>query len=230
MSAMHVKIAIFSSCLALGLTLVLVPSLKAANPQGEDILTQVFGGTTQIAADAAYKEADVYFHGGVSGGCHHHDNCGHDEDADGGAHGSLPLISLIEKLHGETAPREHRHLNGVEEKELLPWFVAAVNLNPQCVEAWCTGTYWFYHTGDRARAERFISDGIRANPDDYSVYMERGILYHRLGRWASSLNDLAHARRLWKYRDLDDQYNLKAIDIYSRDSGERLSRSAHRKA
>ena len=123
----------------------------------------------------------------------------------------------IEHLQGEAAPRIHKHLAGEEEKELLPWFIAAVRLNPQFIDAWRTGSYWFYRTDNGHRAIGFISDGIRRNPGDYRLYLDRGILYHRLKEWDGAISDLETARRLWKNDSEDSPYELRAIRTYLRD-------------
>jgi len=202
--------------LAFALVMILVPRLKAANPSGSDILMQVLGGTADLASDAAYKEADVYFHGGVTGGCPHEDK-DHCEDEAAHNHAmpaDLPLMGVVERLHSATAPTIHRHLQGRDERELLPWFMAAVRLNPHNIEAWRTGTYWFYRTGDTKQAESFITDAIRANPNDYRVYMERGVLHHRIGKWSAAVQDLEIADRLWKNDSEDSPYDKKMIRTF----------------
>lgn len=75
-------------------------------------------------------------------------------------------------------------------------------------------------TGPRspAKAEAFISDGIRHNPRDYRVYLERGVLYHRMKKWAKSADDLAKAERYWKNITEDSPYDLKAIHTYLKDA------------
>jgi tetratricopeptide (TPR) repeat protein len=225
-----VKVTVVSCIAALGLAITLVPTLKAASPGDDDVLTQLLGGTREIASKAAFTEADVYFHGGVSGGCHHHDEDGcHDED-----HGTksqptdLPLASIIEDIQVQTAPREHVHLSAAHQKEVLPWFVAAARLNPQSVDVWGTGAYWYYKTGESDEAQSFISEGIAANPGAYQLYLERGILEHRLFKWKEAISDLDTARCLWKGQSEDDKLNKKAIGIYLKDAKEHLT-AAQRK-
>lgn len=216
---------------ALMLSAALVPGLKAANPQSPDILTQILGGTRDLVAEQAYREADLYFHAGYECECpdedHHHAG-GHEHEVPHGpaepqhAHADLPLIGLVERLHGETAPKIHRHLQGEEEKELLPWFVAAVRLNPQHVEAWRVGSYWFYRTGDARRAEQFITDGIACNPGAYRLYLDRGVLYYRSEEWRKAVTDLERAGELWKGSSEDASYDRKAIRTYLGDARARL--------
>ena len=215
-----VRMALIGGILTILLASALVPGLKAASPQDPDVLVQVLGGTTELAAEKAYRDADVYLHAGVTA-------CGEPAESAGSpgepqSARQLPLMDLFRRLHGETAPKVHRHLQGDEEKELLPWFVAAVRLNPHHIDAWRDGSYWFYRTGDFHRSEEFISDGIRRNPHDYRLYLDRGILYHRLNKWESSVRDLETARKLWKNNSEDAPFERKAIRIYLDDSRKRL--------
>ncbi|MHB0913418.1 MAG: tetratricopeptide repeat protein [Armatimonadota bacterium] len=200
-------VVIISAALALALSSLIAPHTSA----GGDVLTEVLGGTAQLAGDMAYEQADVYFHGGGTS-CH-----GEHEEAPETV-SDLPLSAFIHYLDGEMAPKEHRHLAGAEEKELLPWFVTAVELNPQLVDAWCNGAYWFYRTGNHKKAEEFITQGITKNLRDYHVWLERGVLYHRLGRWRESAGDLERAEKLWKNDSEDAVYFRRAIRTYLRDS------------
>lgn len=210
------KVVLVGAILILLLTSLLVPQMKAANPQSGDVLVQVLGGTADFAAQQAYHEAEVYYHAGFKGYCPEHGHNEHHEIQNSEQH-RLPLLDMIKRLHGEAAPKIIRHIEREEEKELLPWFIASVRLNPQFIDAWRTGAYWFYRTDNGHRAIEFISDGIRRNPDDYRLYLDRGVLYHRVGEWDNAIKDLETARRLWKDDSEDSPYELRAIRIYLRD-------------
>jgi tetratricopeptide (TPR) repeat protein len=220
----------------------LSPAIKAANPKTSDILTQILGGTTELVAEKAYREADVYYHAGMVGyrpcrhnGCENHE---HHDSLDVQDHDehfrsdylqqkkfTLPLANVVDYLHGQTAPRVHRHLQGSEEKEVLPWFVVAVRLNPHLIDAYSDGCYWFYRCGDVQMAERFITEGIRHNPKNYRLYLDRGILYHRLRRWKAAISDFEKALDLWQNNSEDAPYDLRAIRTYLRHSKEQLKPS-----
>lgn len=220
MDGWPVRMALAGGIISVLLASVLVPGLRAASPQNTDVLVQVMGGTTELAAEKAYRDADVYLHAGVTGG----------NLAGNRKPGQLPLMGLVRRLHGETAPKAHRHLQGDDEKELLPWFMVAVRLNPRHMDAWRDGSYWFYRTGDSHRAEEFISDGVRCNPRDYRLYLDRGILYHRLKKWESSVRDLETAQKLWKNSSQDAPFDRKAIRIYLNDSRKHLKPSHTRES
>ena len=220
MEKLPVRLAVAGGLIALVLSSVLVPKLKAANPRNSDILVQVLGGTADLAADQAYQEADIYFHGGIRLKCHdleaRGEECHGDNDDQPARHSgvNLPLLSYVERLQGEAAPKKHRHLGGTEEKEILPWFEVTVRLNPHHIEAYSTGSYWYSRTGDRKRALEFVSAGVRNNPDDYRLYLDRGVIHYHLRRWDSAIQDLQTARRLWKNLNEDSPYDLKAIKRY----------------
>lgn len=212
---------IFVACLVAWILSGLIGlDTRASDRQEADVLVRLFGGTAEIASQSAMDRADLYLHAGTGYVCHH-------EDVDEQAH-SLPLQAVVTSLHGATAPATHKHIEGAEEKELLPWFIIAARLNPHNVEAWLDGTYWFYRTGQSAQAERFAAEAVRNNPVDHRVYLERGILHHRMKRYEKAETDLMTSIKL--YRTLSDEspFELKAARIYLRDSRERLKRSEGR--
>jgi|GEM_PF-2183971 len=184
---------------------VLTPRVKAANPQTGDVLTQVLGGASAIAADSAFEQADVYYHAGVR-----------EEDESPKLSTSsardLPLLGLVRSLQKNTVPKEVRHLERKDEKELLPWFHAAVRLNPHHIEAWCVGTYWYYRVGEYGQAEAFASEGIRRNPSEYKLYLERGVLFARLGQYKRALSDLEKAKSLRPPKSRE--FEWAAVDAY----------------
>ncbi len=190
--------------------------VRVSSGDESDILLRLFGGTAEIASQSAVNEADVFLHAGVG----HTSEQVQDQSV---RHASaLPLQGLIISLHDSTTPSEHKHVRGEEEKEVLPWFVIAARLNPHNVEAWLDGTYWYYRTGKTDEAERFISRGILKNPTDHRVYLERGVLYHRLRRWHDAAADLEAC--IHHYRKLNDEspFELRAARTYLRDSLKRL--------
>ena len=191
---------------------------RASDRQEGDVLVRLFGGTAEIASQSAMERADLYLHAGNG-----HKN-GHEGESPE-AH-RLPLRQTIERLHGATAPTAHRHLAGAEEKELLPWFVIAVRLDRHNVEAWLDGAYWFYRTGQTGEAERLITEGIKHNPKDHRVFLERGILYHRMKQYDKSASDLRRAIRLYRQINEDSPFELKAARIFLGDAQQKLMESA----
>lgn len=220
------KLTLISSLLAFLLALVIVPQTSMSDEKNTDVLLRVLGGTADLASDKAFKQADVYYHAGMMDKCpdesHHHEEHGshrHEEDSEPV---NLPLANFIRNIYAQTQPGEHMHIHGESEKELIPWFIVSTRLNPRNIEAWRVGTYWFFRTGDLKRAEDFISKGISANPSDYRLHMDQGIMYHRLREWELSIKSLETARLLWKNNSDDAPFDLKAIKTYFSDSKKHL--------
>lgn len=195
------------------LAAILNPVVHSANPQPEDVLTQLLGGASGVAAQAAYKQADVYFHSGVRSNESHEENGSlHHKKGNKPGNSSLPLVRYIKLLQETAIPSSERHVVGADEKEILPWFIVAVRLNPQYIEAWCVGTYWFYRTKEYDRAKAFINEGIRHNPKNYRLYLERGVLFARLKQWQQALKDLEKADVLRPA--VSDGFEWHAVDTY----------------
>lgn len=228
MNSFPLKMMLAAGIAALALAMTTVPTLKAASPKNNDIMVQVLGGTADFAAEKAYREADIYFHAGQNEGCEASISGNHKEhhDDDHDSHeaveqSTLPLMGLIKHLHGESAPKKHRHLEGDEEKEVLPWFIAAVRLNPRHIEAWRTGAYWFYRMGNVPKAEKFIADAISHNPNDYRLYLDQGILEFRAKRWQNAVRSLELAEKYWKNDSEDAPYDHRAIKTFLKGTRER---------
>ena len=220
------KLIVAGVILILPLTSLLIPQIKAENPQDSDMLVRMLGGTADLVAQQAFQEAELYYHAGYKCDCPDEKENPKSEIRNPKQTGksrirkseiNLPLLNVVKRLHGEMAPKIHKHLQGEEEKELLPWFIAAVRLNPHFIDAWRVGSYWFYRTDNGHRAVDFISDGVRRNPGDYRLYLDRGVLYHRLEEWDNAIKDLETAEKLWKHCDEDSPYERRGIDTYLRD-------------
>lgn len=213
------RMMLVGGILAFLLATSLVSTLKASDAPGGDMLVQLLGGTADLVADKAYIQADVYFHKGV---VRHEGEC---EDHGGprwtpatAVSNRLPLMGWVRSLQETTSPTIERHVSGREESEVLPWFVVATQINPHHIDAWCTGTYWFFRTGDGLRAEEFATEGIRHNVTDYHIRLERGILYHRLARWTDSVHDLQAADRLCRGTDDDTNRERRTIRTFLKDA------------
>src|SRR5688572_31781294 len=98
---------------------------------------------------------------------------------------ALPISSVHRHLgeeecehckHGE----EHEH--GAEaagseghEREMLPWFKLAATLDPERPETYVVASFWLTKKlGKFDEAERFLREGLRANPGNYEILYELG--------------------------------------------------------
>lgn len=120
----------------------------------------------------------------------HDESCSHAEPAKG-------PDDWIARLAARFKPDRHLHLEGGNEKEMLPWVRLAVEMDPHNVDAYTVGGYWLRQLGWTGEAEKFLREGQRNNPDSYEIYFELGRLAEltaqdkdRVGR----LYELAAAR------------------------------------
>jgi len=90
-------------------------------------------------------------------------------------------------------PSRHIHLDEADQREILPWFRLAAELNPNEVETYTVGAYWLRARMDKVNeAEIFLREGWRANPDSFEILFELGRLYEE------NRNDDSRARNLYE--------------------------------
>jgi len=184
--------------------------------EGGDLLAVLLGDARKDLAGAMVREADVYFHGGVSDmhDLHHHhhehgegetcEECqaaknehDHDENEDEheeddhGSHGPDPWRWINA---GIRAPEVHRHLDGERSVELMPWFWAAARADPHNVEAWGSA----FHVAlrmlkDEGLALRIAEEGRRHNPSSIELADTLGQAYR-----AETVRDDAKAEEAFR--------------------------------
>jgi hypothetical protein len=86
---------------------------------------------------------------------------------------------------------EHKHLEGGDEREILPWLKIAADLNPDQPDTYAIAAYWLRDMNRSKEAEAFLREGLRNVPDSYELYFELGRLYQK------DRNDPTTARNLW---------------------------------
>ncbi|MCL4176283.1 MAG: tetratricopeptide repeat protein, partial [Verrucomicrobia bacterium] len=127
---------------------------------------------------------------------HDHD---HDHEHDH-EHGELPPrrdapLDWLDRFGRSFYPTRHVHLGEGEEREILPWIRMSAELNPQRVTTYTTAAYWLRrHLGKPDEAEKFLRDGLRANPGNPEILFELGRLYdedHKDPERARNLYELA---------------------------------------
>ena len=180
--------------------------------KGEGALAVAFGDARETISRALVHKADSYFHGGIDmdchhlGGRHHGDNCkddchehdhdhnheaDHDHDED---HDHAHESDHVEVDHDFfdpwrwinshiRAPEIHRHLEGRQTVEMMPWFWASVKADPHNIEAWTTT--WYIANNmmkDKKLALSVVDEGLRRNPDDPDLLLCRGRTFYDRGR------------------------------------------------
>jgi tetratricopeptide (TPR) repeat protein len=109
----------------------------------------------------------------------HHTHLGDCDDASCPEHG-----------HG-TAHGEHAASG--DEKEILPWLRLSAELDPQRVETYVVASYWLRSKlGKVEEAERFLREGLQANPGSPDILFELGRIYY------DDRHDAGRARNVWE--------------------------------
>ena len=189
--------------------------------EGGDLLAVLLGDARKDLAGAMVREADVYFHGGVSDmhDLHHHHEHGegetceecqaaknehdhededdHDEheaghdEDDHESHGPDPWRWINA---GIRAPEIHRHLDGERSVELMPWFWAAARADSHNVEAWGSAFYVALRMlKDDGLALRIAEEGRRLNPSSIELAETLGQAYR-----AETVRDDAKAEEAFR--------------------------------
>jgi tetratricopeptide (TPR) repeat protein len=109
----------------------------------------------------------------------------------------------IERFGRNFIVTEHKHLEGGKAREILPWLKLAAELDPQRVETYAVGAYWLRVDQKRSdQAERFLREGLKANPQSHELYFELGRLhYESHDDVPRARNLLQHAYRLWQQNE-----------------------------
>ncbi len=155
----------------------------------------LLGSGRSALGQTLYEHADVYFHGGV-------------------ANSSRPAFRhLFQRWAEVIAPNRHRHEEGISIFETMPWYRWATQLDPQNVDAWLDATYAASAIGQRPEfAARILAEGLRHNPRNYRLYLERGRLALRRSDWSPAAYALDVALRVFpENRPADDVEARQAL-------------------
>lgn len=197
-----------------------------------DILTTALGDSRRLFAKHLYVKADAYFHSGYyptifdnqqpEGKLHIASQSAKHEGSDFLG----PPKDWIDRFGRNFYPSTHRHLgekaghaghghgpgekcehedNGEgEQREVLPWLKLAALLDPEQPETYVVAGYCLRtELGNVEQAERFLREGLQANPRHYEILFELGRIYYE------NRKDPAHARNLWEL-SLNDWHERQA--------------------
>src|SRR6266851_5137891 len=172
------------------------------------ILQFLLGDGRRIFANHFFVKADIYFHSGYYPSifdrnqapmdAHHMtgEETGHeDQEQEHEKEMSFlgPPRDWFERFGRHFLVTEHTHLEGGNEREILPWLQLSAELDPQRVETYTVAAYWLRkRLGKVAEAEQFLREGLRANPNSPEILFELGRLYFE------SYHDTVRARNVWE--------------------------------
>ena len=104
-----------------------------------------------------------------------------------------PPRDWIERFGRHFLIIQHQHLEGQNEREILPWLKISSDLDPQRIDTYTVAAYWLRRDLNKpVEAEKFLREGLRNNPGNYELLYELGRLY-----WENYHNSI-QARNLWE--------------------------------
>lgn len=97
----------------------------------------------------------------------------------------------------------HSHPAHSDERELLPWLRLSAELDPERVETYVVCAYWLRNALKKPdEAERFLREGLQANPGDPELLFELGRIYlENRQEPARARNVLELALQQWHRRE-----------------------------
>jgi tetratricopeptide (TPR) repeat protein len=173
--------------------------------QGESgsVLALLAGDGRQMIAARFFAKADAYFHRGKYPSIfeqnaqpeenHMAGEASHEEHEDHDEHDAGPAArDWIEAFGRHFVPNEHVHLEGGNEREMLPWLRLSASLDPHQIEIYVVTAYWLRERlGKVDEAEQFLREGLKENPNSPDLLYELGRIYYE------NRKDLSRARNLW---------------------------------
>src|SRR5438552_2605532 len=210
-----------------GLATTLQPRAAAWSERGgaDNVLKVLLGDGRRLFANHFFVKADVSFHSGYYPSMFDQTLAPKDsrhmtsqegspeEEAHEKAMNFLrPPRDWIERFGRHFLITEHTHLEGGNEREILPWLRLSAELDPQRVETYTVAAYWLRNMGKMTEAEQFLREGLRANPGSYEILFELGQLYRE------NYHDLQRARNVWEFalrRWQEQQPDKKEPDLFA---------------
>lgn len=130
---------------------------------------------------------DVYFHRGV-----------------GLAKKEALENHFFKKLYGNISPRGHVHLEGHHAKELMPWLKFSLDMNPQNLNAFLLASFTMEYDLSRLDlALDVLNRARRLHPLSYEVYLEKGRILVKMGRFNEAKSDFKAGLSLWETSSID---------------------------
>jgi tetratricopeptide (TPR) repeat protein len=177
------------------------------------VLNALLGDSRRLFANHIFAKADAYFHGGYyptifdrvkhdapshlaqsehAAGRETEDKHDQHEKEEGSFLGHPR--DWIESFGRNFFPTTHVHLEkDGDERELLPWFRLAAELDPHRPDTYVTAAFWLRtHLGKVDEAEQFLREGLRQNPESYEILLELGRVCDE------NRNNPTMARNLWE--------------------------------
>ncbi len=167
-----------------GLAFVLACRLGGSLPDGEtagNVAQKVMGDGRSAVSASLYEAAELYFHKGVEG-----------------ATRKSVATDWFQRSLAELSPRSHRHAEGRNTVEILPWLQMATKVDPHNVEAFLVTAFWLASGVNRPElASEVLAEAQRYNPTDYRIPQEQGRMAIHNGNFAMGWRKLGAALVRW---------------------------------
>jgi hypothetical protein len=196
--------------------------LRSKTDTSAGMLTAMMGDSRRMFANHFFAVADAYFHSGfyptifdnqrnregshLTEEAHEHEGAGgHDDHHEETFLG--PPKDPIERFGRHFIPNVHTHLSNGNEGEILPWLRISAMMDPKRVDTYITASYWLRTSLQKPdEAERFLREGLRANPDSYEILLELGRVYfYNKNNARVARNIFALARDKWLKQEADGE-------------------------
>ncbi|HEX7652519.1 MAG TPA: hypothetical protein VF607_03365, partial [Verrucomicrobiae bacterium] len=175
------------------------------NSNTQNFFAVMFGDGRKLFANQFFTMADVYFHSGYYPSIFDKKaeeqkeiiaaSRGHKESEEEEKNEDFlgKPKDWIEAFGRNFKITQHTHLEGNNEREILPWLRLAADLDPQKAETYTVGAYFLrLHLGRTDQAEAFLREGLRNNPASIEIMFELGRIYH------DAMHDPERARCVWR--------------------------------
>jgi tetratricopeptide (TPR) repeat protein len=189
------------------LATLLQPRTLAWN-RGRDsgsVLKVLLGDSRRLFANHFFTKADVEFHSGYypsifdqaqapkdTAHLTAREGSSEEEEHEKAMNFLGPPRDWIERFGRHFFITQHTHLEGGNEREILPWLRISAELDPQRVDTYTVAAFWLRDLGKVEEAEQFLREGLRNNPTSYELLFELGRLY------SENYHDLNRARNVWE--------------------------------
>jgi tetratricopeptide (TPR) repeat protein len=202
--------------------------LRTQTGDGSGFMAALMGDSRRLFANQLFVEADVYFHSGYYPTIFDAKDAEETLDMNSKEEAVTPRAApasgrrayadegggflgqprdWLERFGRHFIPTEHTHLANGKVREILPWLRLSADMDPHRVQTYLTAAYWLRGTLNQPdEAERFLREGLRANPDSFEILIELGYVYDankKSPRMARNLFELALEK--WKKQDAAGQ-------------------------
>lgn len=190
--------------------------IEPADTAGGGLLKALLGDSRRMFANHFFEKADVYFHSGYYPSIFDTRQAPKDTQhmtvKEGSAEEEAHVQSMnflgpprdwIERFGRQFMITEHTHLEGGNEREILPWLRISADLDPHRIDTYTVASFWLRDSlGKPNEAEQFLREGLRNNPKSYELWLELGLLYQdNFHSPARARNALELALRYWQEQE-----------------------------